>query len=223
MIGTGLAFALLPILRLAHRDDPAGLEKSVMRHGERFNAHPYMADLALGACARMEEDGEDPEMIRRFKTALGGSLGALGDNLVWAGWLPACVLLGLSLLIVGVPGWLAVIAFLAIYNTGHLSLRVWGFTTGLREGPDVGERLRHLRLAEWPEKIGAGSAVLLGVVVGAFLLRNVSGSEGMDPLWILPAAGGFITGLRGGQGAWRPTLNVTVVILAILLLVGAVR
>lgn len=222
MMGTGVAFALLPILRRIHQGTPEKLEESLTRHSERFNAHPYLSELALGACARMEEEGEDPELIRRFKTALGGSLGGLGDALVWVGWVPACVLLGVVLLTAGVPTWLALGCFLLIYNTGHFTLRIWGFKTGLREGRGVGRRVVEAGLPQWAERIGAMSAALLGVVAGALALDGF-GPGSVSLLWTLVAAGGFVTGLFAGRGAWRPTLNATVAVLVGLMVVGALR
>ena len=70
MLGTGFAWALLPALRRLHADDPAGLEAAAARHVEHFNAHPYLAGVALGAVVRLETDGEQPETVSRFKTAV---------------------------------------------------------------------------------------------------------------------------------------------------------
>ena len=55
MIGGGFAFALLPILRRVHRGDPEAFREALQRHSEHFNAHPYLANLALGAASRMAE------------------------------------------------------------------------------------------------------------------------------------------------------------------------
>ena len=56
MLGGGFAFAILPVLRVVYRGDPAGFEEALQRHSEHFNAHPYLASVALGAVARMEEN-----------------------------------------------------------------------------------------------------------------------------------------------------------------------
>jgi mannose/fructose/N-acetylgalactosamine-specific phosphotransferase system component IID len=117
--GSGFAFALLPALRYLHRDDPQRLLDAVRRHTHLFNAHPYLSGVALGAVARLEADGEDPEVIERFKNALRSSLGALGDRVVWAGWRPACLLLALTVLLVTESAWAAVALFLVLYNSGH--------------------------------------------------------------------------------------------------------
>ncbi len=88
MLGSGFAFALLPGLRRVYAGDREGYEAAVRRHLEHFNAHPYLVGLALGATLRMEEDGVGAETVHRFKVAVRGPLGSLGDQLVWATWLP---------------------------------------------------------------------------------------------------------------------------------------
>ncbi|MGD8361169.1 MAG: PTS system mannose/fructose/sorbose family transporter subunit IID, partial [Gemmatimonadota bacterium] len=70
MLGAGFGFSILPTLRQVYREDPGGFKEAVGRHSEHFNAHPYLANLALGAVCRMEKDGKDSEEIRRFKLAV---------------------------------------------------------------------------------------------------------------------------------------------------------
>ena len=112
MLGNGFAFSILTVLRKLHRDNPSGFRETLQRHAEHFNSHPYLADLALGAACRMEEDGRDPEEIRRFKLAVKGPLGSLGDALVWVGWRPATVLATLLLAVAGAPPLFTVLFFL---------------------------------------------------------------------------------------------------------------
>jgi mannose PTS system EIID component len=139
--GPGFGFAILPALRRLY-PDPAELDAAVRRHQAMFNSHPYLATLALGAVIRLEQDGEDPAMIERFKAALRGSLGTLGDQLVWAGWRPICVLAALGLLLAGAPWYVAMGTFLVLYNIGHVALMSWGLSVGFRDGRYVADRLR---------------------------------------------------------------------------------
>ena len=97
MLGTGFAFSLLPGLRRIHAEDPVALDASVQRHLEHFNAHPYLTGVALGAVLRMEDEGVAPETVSRFKVAVRGPLGSLGDRLVWATWLPLVAVASLVL------------------------------------------------------------------------------------------------------------------------------
>jgi PTS system mannose-specific IID component len=163
MLGSGFAFAMLPGLRRLFRHDPEALAASVHRHLEHFNAHPYLSDVALGAALRLEADGEDADTVRRFKTALRGPLGGLGDALVWASWLPAVSVAALSLIWLGAPGWVAALAFLGVYNAGHIGLRAWGFRAGLQEGSGVGRRLSDASLGVWTERVRSAGPGLTGV------------------------------------------------------------
>ena len=126
LIGTGFAFSLLPVLRKLYAGDEEALRAAIARHNSLFNSHPYLATIAMGAVARLEADGADPKTIDRFKIAMRGSLGSMGDQLVWCAWRPASALLGVLLLLAGATWWVAIAAFLVVYNAMHLGLRAWG-------------------------------------------------------------------------------------------------
>ena len=215
MIGSGFAFAMIPALRRIFQGDSKALDASLRRHLELFNAHPYLSNVALGAVARLEAEGADEDSVRRFKMAVRGPLGGLGDSLVWASWLPAVSMFALALYWLGVPGWLAVMSFLVVYNAGHLGLRVWGFRAGLAEGRGVARSLSRAGLGAWVERIRGLNALLLGVLVGSVLAGNGGLAEGGP---VLAAFGvlGFVAGDVLGHRVWRPTA-VTVVVAVVLL------
>lgn len=215
MLGSGFAFAMLPALRLLAKGNPSELEASLRRHLEHFNAHPYLSNVALGAALRLEADGEDAEAVRRFKTAVRGPLGGLGDALVWASWLPAVSLAALSLYWLGAPGWLSVLAFLTVYNVGHLGLRAWGFRAGLAEGRGVGRSLSSAALGAWTERLRALAGLLLGTMVGA-VLGGEGGLGDAGPLWGALAAAAFLGGSMVGHRLWRPTAVAVVATVAVL-------
>ncbi len=204
MIGGGFAFAILPVLRRLHGGDPESFRETLHRHSEHFNAHPYLADLALGAVCRMEEEERDPEEIRRFKMAVRGPLGSLGDALIWVGWRPATVLATLILALAGAPPGATVCFFLVLYNAGHLLLRAWGFRVGLERGSQVGDSLRAAALPRQADRFAAVGVFLMGGLVGLVLGRSWAG--GSWPVLLLGVAGGtwgFWLGSLIGQKAWR--------------------
>ena len=215
MLGAGFAFAMLPALRVLSRGDAAALEASLRRHLEHFNAHPYLANLAIGAALRLESDHEDPEAVRRFKTAVRGPLGGLGDALVWAAWLPAVSLAALSLFWLGVPGPVAVVVFLLVYNAGHLGLRVWGFRTGLANGRHVARSLGAAALTRWTERVRSVAALFLGLLCGALLLGEGGLSDAGLP-WAGLATAAFAGGVLVGNRLWRPAAVATVAAIALL-------
>jgi mannose PTS system EIID component len=198
--GSGFAFALLPALRHVHGDDADRLREAVERHSHLFNAHPYLAGVALGAVARMEADGEDPALIERFKTALRSSLGALGDRVVWAGWRPACLLLALAVLLATESATAAVVLFLAVYNTGHLALRWWGLRIGVTHGRQVGEQLRRAPLLAWHDHVVAAGMLLLGIALPLVITGGLTESRLQGSWLLLPLAAG-VAGWILGQSA----------------------
>jgi len=215
MIGSGFAFAMLPALRQCFGPTDEGLEEPLRRHLEHFNAHPYLSSLALGAALRLEADGEDPETIRRFKIAVRGPLGSLGDALVWASWLPTVSLMALVVYWWGAPGWVAGLAFLVMYNAGHIGLRIWGFRAGLKEGRRVGRHLGQAALGLWTERIRNTATLLLGVLAG-LVVASDGGLGAMGLLWTSLAAAAFVGGLVVGQHIWRPAAVAVVAAVALL-------
>src|SRR6185503_4231336 len=103
LLGNGIGFCIEPALRrLPGGVDGEAYRAALARQSQYFNAHPYLAAVAVGALARAELDGEPPDRIVRFRTALCGPLGSVGDRLVWATFLPACYFL--ALLVFGLDG-----------------------------------------------------------------------------------------------------------------------
>jgi mannose/fructose/N-acetylgalactosamine-specific phosphotransferase system component IID len=221
MLGCGFAFALLPGLRALYGPGAGEMAASLGRHVELFNAHPYLSGVALGAVMKLERDGADADTVRRFKLAVRGPLGSLGDALVWASWLPAVSVLALALYWLGLPGWLAVTVFLVVYNVGHVGLRLWGFRVGLAEGRDVGRRLASAELGAWTNRARSLGALLLGALVGV-ILAGEGGLLDAGLLWVSLALVAFLAGLLVGHRAWRPAAATVVVAIALLTAVGFV-
>jgi mannose/fructose/N-acetylgalactosamine-specific phosphotransferase system component IID len=219
--GSGFAFALMPALRHVHGHATEELQDAVARHTALFNAHPYLSGVALGAVARMEADGEAPELIDRFKTALRGSLGTLGDRIVWAGWRPACVLLALFVLLATESAMAAIVVFLLVYNAAHFSLRWWGLQVGLRHGKGVAEALRQAPLLRWHNAVIGAAALLLGATIPLVVAGGLTESRLPVSSMLLPIAA-IGLGWLSGAGVRLPTLIllVTVAVAGFLLRLG---
>src|SRR5690606_8165685 len=209
LLGAGFAFVMLPVLRELYGRDRERLREAVARHSAVFNCHPYLVGVAAGAVARLEAEGADPRLIDRFKAAVRGSLGSLGDQLIWAGWRPVCALLALLLLLVGMPWWVVCGAFLIAYNAGHLAARIYAFRLGWEHGTGVAEKLRQPWVAEVQRRIATTGAFLLGV-----LLPLVAGGRTLalpHPVIAAAAAGlGLLVGLRFGNAVRTPVVLVLV-------------
>ncbi|HSU14986.1 PTS system mannose/fructose/sorbose family transporter subunit IID [Longimicrobium sp.] len=184
LIGTGLAFILSPALRRVHAGDDEALRRALGRHTELFNSHPYLAAVAAGAIARLEAERVPPETVARFKAAVRGSLGTLGDRLVWLMWRPMSVLLGVSLVLAGAAWWVGALAFLLVFNALHLWMRAWGLRTGLRDGLRIGGTLRGVPFQRMGDRAAQAGALLAGLA--AALAAAPKGSHAWE--WAAGAA-----------------------------------
>lgn len=221
LLGNGIAFCAEPLLRGLPADR---YRAAIARQSRYFNAHPYLAGVAVGALARAELDGVDPERIERFRTALCGPLGSVGDQLVWAGWLPLCSLIALGVFALGQGPFVTLATFLGLYNVGHVALRAWSLRTGLRRGLAVAPALAHPFFREAPAALARIAAVVAGLVLPLALQRIIGpGRElaGVVASVAVVAVVGAVILARFGRRAtgWRATL----VLLAIFVLYSVVR
>jgi Phosphotransferase system, mannose/fructose/N-acetylgalactosamine-specific component IID len=214
LMGTGIGFAIEPALRQL----PQGLRSpryraALARHSRYFNAHPYFAGIAVGALARAELDDVDPTRIERFRTALAGPLGSVGDRLVWASWLPFCSLVALGVYGLG-AGPLPVIAtFLILYNIGHFALRIWSLQLGLDRGLGVASGLANPMFRQGPAVIGKIAAMTAGIALPLVLHRIIGpGRVLLDGVIAAAVAGGLLIGLvKERAEGWRIALGVLAV------------
>ena len=222
MLGNGIGFCMEPALRLL----PGGVhapafKQALARESRYFNAHPYLASVAVGALARAELDGEAPERIERFRTALCGPLGSVGDRLVWAGWLPFCSLASLAVFGSGASTAAVVVFFLVLYNAGHLGLRFWGLQTGWSHGLRVASALGNPVLRQGPQEIGRLAALATGIAIPLALGRIIGpGRALLGGVLIAVALGAFlIVRLQSRVEGWRLSL----VVLAAVVLYSVIR
>lgn len=224
LVGGGFGFALLPVLRVLYGKDQARLHAAIERHTRLFNSHPYLVPLALGAVAALEAEGEDAAKIERFKSALRGSLGTLGDRLVWVGWRPVCLLGALALLLNGVQWWIALLGFLLVYNAGHLALRIWAFDLGFRAPWSIGGQIAKSGLDRIQRRLLTGGVFLVGlllpiVIAGLHIREELATIElPMLVFWWMAGGLGAAVGVRLG-GRIR---TAVVVSLAAFTLVGLI-
>jgi mannose/fructose/N-acetylgalactosamine-specific phosphotransferase system component IID len=174
LMGNGIAFALEPALRrLPGGRIGSAYRSALARESEYFNAHPYIAALAVGGLARAELDGQSAERILRFRTACCGPLGSVGDRLVWTGWLPLSSLIALFLFGLGVHALIVVMSFLAFYNVGHFALRAWCLRAGWREGLRIAQVLAHPVFRQGPRVLASATAIVAGAAVPLTVARII--------------------------------------------------
>jgi len=166
LLGNGIGFCLEPALRrLPGGVHGAAFKQAMARESTYFNAHPYLAAVAVGALARAELSGVPAERIERFRTALAGPLGSVGDRLVWAGWLPFSSLVALVAFGLGARPVMVVSTFLVLYNAGHLALRAWGLRVGWKHGLAVAPSLGTPLLRRGPAHVARAASMAAGAAL----------------------------------------------------------
>ena len=222
LLGNGIGFCVEPALRLlpGGQGGPA-YRAALARQSQYFNAHPYMAAVAVGALARAELDGEAPAKIERFRTALCGPLGSVGDRLVWAGWLPACSVAALAAFGFGVGTAGVVFVFLGLYNAGHLALRAWGLSAGLDHGMKVASALGEPVLRKSPPHIAQVAALVGGLALPLALDRVIGPGRALFGVVLAAVAlGGLVLAqLHGRVEGWKVAMGL----LALFVLYSVVR
>jgi mannose PTS system EIID component len=206
LLGNGIGFCVEPALRLLPGGQGGDAYRAALaRQSQYFNAHPYMAAVAVGALARAELDGEQPARIERFRTALCGPLGSVGDRLVWAAWLPACSIAALAAFGFGVGTGGVLLVFLGIYNAGHIALRAWGLSAGIDHGMKVASALGGPVLRKGPSHIAQVAALLGGIALPLALDQVIGPGRALFGVVLgAVALGGFVLGrLHGRVEGWK--------------------
>jgi mannose/fructose/N-acetylgalactosamine-specific phosphotransferase system component IID len=209
MSGIGVGHAAAPMLREHYATRPVEVRReAVARSAEFFNSHPYLAGVAVGAVVKAERDGVPGPVISRLRTALSGPLGAIGDQLIWAGEVPA--LIGFTLALVPWFGIWAVLLAVVIHNLIRFRLTAWGLDLGLREGLNVGTALQRSWLPRRAEDAQRLAAFAIGLAIPLAAWGLLSGLPRRGTLGVLvvvlvgsflavaPATRSRVTGLRVG-------------------------
>jgi PTS system mannose-specific IID component len=164
MLGVGIGYAAEPLLEDLKVANPTRHTEAVVRSAEFFNCNPNLAGLALGATVRAEYDEVPGAQIARLRTALCSPLGALGDQLFWAGLLPALVAAALVAVALG-AGWWAIIGFLLVYNAVRIWTARWALRTGLAAGMAVGAMIGSSWVPRAIPRVGLAAGFLVGLAV----------------------------------------------------------
>jgi mannose/fructose/N-acetylgalactosamine-specific phosphotransferase system component IID len=164
MLGVGMGYAAEPLLEDLKAVDPVRHGEAVVRSTEFFNCHPNLAGLALGATTRAEYEAVPGPQIVRLRTALCSPLGALGDELFWAGLVPALIGVAIIAAVLG-AGWWAIGGFLLSYNAVRLWTAHWALRTGIESGMRVGAAIGSSWVPRAIERVGPAAGFALGAAI----------------------------------------------------------
>jgi len=161
-----LGFFFMTWPALVRRRLPAPeVARAAVRHLQNFNTHPYFSGLVAATVIRHEESGGTDAAVEELKHSLMCALGAVGDEFFWATLRPLAAVVALPAALAGVV-W-APLLMLAVYNVPHFGVRAWGISAGLKGGGVVVEMLQQRPLFRALPALGAATAALVGVIVGA--------------------------------------------------------
>lgn len=198
MVGVGMGFAARPLLEDLRRQAPERYAEAVARSAEFFNSHPYLAGLALGAVTRAEYDGVPGDQILRLRNALCSPLGALGDQLFWAGLLPAVMGASLAAVALG-AGWPAVLMAVVLFGAVRCYVSDWALKRGLETGMNVGRAISDSGLRRASAAAGIAASALVGLAIPLVAARLTSGLDSRHVAYVLIiAVVGLITGKLAG-------------------------
>jgi PTS system mannose-specific IID component len=215
MLGVGMGYAAEPLLEDLKTVDPVRHSEAVVRSTEFFNCHPNLAGLALGAVVRGEYDALPGDQIARLRTALCSPLGALGDQLFWAGLVPALMGAALVAVMLG-AGWWAVLAVLVGYNVIRVGTAFWALRTGLATGMRVGAAIGGSWVPRWIPRAGAAAAFAVGAAIALVPFWYLGA---LEPAGIIGTLGVAAAGVAVTRWFGPALTTVRFALLAILLLI----
>jgi mannose/fructose/N-acetylgalactosamine-specific phosphotransferase system component IID len=224
LLSIGWTFSLIPVGKSIFKDE-VRYKKFLYRHLSFFNAHPYFASFALGAIAKLEEDfkrsGEDDSgKIEKFKNAMIGPLGAVGDQLFWAVIKPACILVGfLGVLIMPelYQKLIFIFIFLILYNIPHIYIRYIGIARGYGEGLSIYRKLNMDNFANWQFVYSLIGGLAFSVIIGYLVYRSTQ--NGLIELVIFGMSFGIAFFLRSQR---RMTYLPILIPLIISIIIGII-
>jgi mannose/fructose/N-acetylgalactosamine-specific phosphotransferase system component IID len=215
MQGIGIAVAEEPLLGPLEQH-PERARAARARSAQYFNAHPFLAGAAVGALAKAELDEEPGDRILRLRTALSGPLGALGDQLFWAGIVPA--MMGAALVAVSLgAGPVVVGAFVLVYNLVRIAVTEWGLRIGLANGMRVAHAISESWVPRLAPRAGNVAAVSVGAavpMVAGWLLRG--GGEPLSTTGAILAGAVVIGALSRRRPVHAPFLTLAAAAIALL-------
>lgn len=174
MQNTGVAFALLPVLKRLYKTRES-MSEALQRHLQLFNTSTYGCTLILGLTSAMEEqNSRDPafnaDSINAVKLGLMGPLAGVFDSLFWGTLKVIAAGVGTSLALKGSLS--GAVLFILLFNIPHLILRYNLTFIGYNAGTKFLQQLAQNNIMD---RLKDGAAILGLIVVGAMpaTLMNV--------------------------------------------------
>jgi len=196
MLSIGFCFAIVPVAKQLYKNDIQKYNQFVKRHLNFFNGHPYFACYALGSVTRLEEEmlkgNIDVGQMEKFKNALIGPLGVLGDKLFWATILPASFTVGVLGFMIFENLYIRLTILILIgllYNIPHFYIRISGMIKGYEQGFLVCHSLKMEKFSFIKNIYSFIGIVSLGLLIGWVMAVTIN----FNPFGLLVFASSIFT------------------------------
>ena len=172
MHNIGIAYILLPTLKVLYKNDEEKLKDSLKRHLEFYNCQPYMSSFILGVTLKLEEklahgEIDNPQMITQIKSGMMGPFAAMGDSLFWKTLRPLIAVIAVTFALQGYS--YAPLVFLTLYNLPHLAIRFFGLKFGYKEDIKIIKRVQAFDISKMINFLG-----IIGLLFTGILLNNLA-------------------------------------------------
>ena len=181
----GFCYSILPALKKLYAGQ--ALNEALKRHLSAFNTNPCFSGFIAGAVIEQEAYSQTDEAqawsrIGRMKSMLGGTFGALGDDLMWFSLKPFLGTLAVLLFLLG-HEW-AFVWLVGIFSAATIMLRFRGIELGLKGGAAVQQYLERIKPKRIAAALKRATCVLLGAVAGILLSTDEGGVAGCEGSWL---------------------------------------
>lgn len=88
MQAIGFTSAMVPALKKIYKDDKKGLIKATQDNMEFINTHNVLVPFLMSLMLSLQENKEDPKVVKGIKVSLFGPMAGIGDAIFWFTILP---------------------------------------------------------------------------------------------------------------------------------------
>lgn len=88
MQAIGFTAAMAPALKKVYKDDKKGLVRATEDNLEFINTHNVLVPFLMGLMLSLQENKEDPKVVKGIKVSLFGPMAGIGDAIFWFTILP---------------------------------------------------------------------------------------------------------------------------------------
>jgi PTS system galactosamine-specific IID component len=165
MQAIGFTAAMVPALKKIYKNDKKGLIKAATDDLEFINTHNVLVPFLMTLMLSLQENGEDPKVVKNIKNSLFGPMAGIGDAIFWFTVLP--ITAGICASFASEGSIIGPIIFFLVFLTAFL-LRIplahIGYNMGTKAVNIISQNM---------EKISRAASILGVTVLGALIASYV--------------------------------------------------